>query len=198
MRTVFGIGNPGRIYAANRHNAGFLFLDYYASKKKLEFLPSKGDYFKAEAAIGESKYLLIKPTTFVNNSGNAAKEIVEIYGLRSEDFLVICDDINLNLGTLRVRLSGGDGGHNGLASIIYHLNSNNFPRIRIGVGQSFKKDGLVEYVLSDFRENEIEMLESLFEKAVLLVDEFFAGGSKAMLDLNSKLNLNENDNTNNL
>jgi PTH1 family peptidyl-tRNA hydrolase len=93
-------------------------------------------------------------------------------------------------------LSGGDGGHNGLASIIYHLNSNNFPRIRIGVGQSFKKDGLAEYVLSDFNENEIEMLKSLFEKAVLLVDEFIAGGSKAMLDLNSKLNLNEKDNTN--
>jgi PTH1 family peptidyl-tRNA hydrolase len=196
LRAVFGIGNPGSSYSANRHNAGFLFLDYYASKKKLEFLPSKADYFKAEASIGESKYVLIKPTTYVNNSGNAANEVIETYNLQSDDFLVICDDINLNLDTLRVRLSGGDGGHNGLASIIYHLNSNNFPRIRIGVGQSFKNDGLAEYVLSDFNENEIEALKSLFEKAVLLVDEFLAGGSKAMLDLNSKLNLNEKDNTN--
>ena len=198
MRTVFGIGNPGHHYAANRHNIGFLILDYYASKKKIEFSPSKGEYFQASGSINEIEFLLIKPTTYVNRSGIAAKELIDSYNLEPEDLLVICDDTNLNIGTLRVRLTGGDGGHNGLASIIYNLNSNYFPRIRIGVGQSTDKSSLADYVLSDFNENEIRKLHPTFENTVLLIEEFITGGSKAMLDLNSKLILDNKDNTNNL
>lgn len=198
MRTVFGIGNPGHHYTANRHNVGFLILDYYASKKKIEFSPSKGEYFKASGSIGELKFLLIKPTTYVNKSGTAAKEVFDSHNLEPEDLLVICDDTNLNIGTLRVRLAGGDGGHNGLASIIYNLNSNYFPRIRIGVGQSAEKGSLADYVLSDFNENEIRKLQPAFENTILLIEAFISGGSKAMLDLNSKLSLDDKDNTNNL
>jgi PTH1 family peptidyl-tRNA hydrolase len=198
LRTVFGIGNPGHHYAANRHNVGFLILDYYASKKKIEFSPSKGEYFQASGSIGEIKFLLIKPTTYVNRSGIAAKEVFDSHNLEPEDILVICDDTNLNTGTLRVRLAGGDGGHNGLASIIYNLNSNYFPRIRIGVGQSAEKVSLADFVLSDFNENEIRKLQPAFENTILLIEEFISGGSKAMLDLNSKLSLDDRDNTNNL
>jgi PTH1 family peptidyl-tRNA hydrolase len=173
LRTVFGIGNPGHHYAANRHNVGFLILDYYASKKKIEFSPSKGEYFQASGSIGEIKFLLIKPTTYVNRSGIAAKEVFDSHNLEPEDILVICDDTNLNTGTLRVRLAGGDGGHNGLAS-------------------------LADFVLSDFNENEIRKLQPAFENTILLIEEFISGGSKAMLDLNSKLSLDDRDNTNNL
>ena len=91
--------------------------------------------------------------------------------------MVICDDTNLNIGTLRVRLAGGDGGHNGLASIIYNLNSNYFPRIRIGVGQSAEKGSLADFVLSDFNENEIRKLQPAFENTILLIEEFILGGS---------------------
>jgi len=198
LRTVLGIGNPGHHYTANRHNVGFLILDYYAFKKKIEFSPSKGEYFQASGSIGEIKFLLIKPTTYVNRSGIAAKVLFDNHSMEPEDLLVICDDTNLNIGTLRVRLTGGDGGHNGLASIIYNLNSNYFPRIRIGVGQSADKSSLADYVLSDFTENEIRKLHPTFENTVLLIEEFITGGSKAMLDLNSKLSLDNKDNLNNL
>ena len=124
--------------------------------------------------------------------------VFDIHNLQTEDLLVICDDTNLSLGSVRVRLSGGDGGHNGLASIIYNLNSNYFPRIRIGVGQSTDKSSLANYVLSDFNENEIRKLQPTFENTILLIEEFITGGSKAMLDLNSKLILNNKNNTNNL
>jgi PTH1 family peptidyl-tRNA hydrolase len=194
LRVIFGIGNPGGRYERNRHNAGFLFLDFYAAKNSLEFLPSKGDYFKAAGSIADSQFVLIKPTTYVNNSGFAAKQIVDENKIQSEDFLTICDDTNLNTGTLRLRLSGGDGGHNGLASVIYNLNSNNFPRIRIGVGKGLTKGSLADYVLSDFNDEEIQILNGAFEKILLLVNEFIVGGSKAMLDLNSSLNKTENGN----
>ena len=188
MRVIFGIGNPGHRYSNNRHNAGFLLLDFVASQKSLSFLSAKGDYHYAKGIACDTNFLLIKPTTFVNNCGFASKQVTDEYDLPIEDFLVVCDDTSLDLGTVRVRLSGGDGGHNGLASIIYNLNSNGFPRIRIGVGQSLNKNGLVEYVLSDFTTDEVTKLRNIFEKATSLIDEFISGGSKAMLDLNSKMN----------
>ncbi|MBT8377762.1 MAG: aminoacyl-tRNA hydrolase [Ignavibacteria bacterium] len=198
MHTIFGIGNPGSSYTANRHNTGFLFLDFFAAKIGIKFTPSKGNFYSAEGSASGIKFLLVKPTTFVNKSGIAAREVLYTYQLPTENLLVICDDTNLNLGTLRVRLSGGDGGHNGLASIIYQLSSNDFPRIRIGVGQNFEKNGLAEYVLSNFNETDLKELKPVFEKTLLLAEEFIIGGSNAMLDLNSKLNTIEQNNNNNL
>jgi PTH1 family peptidyl-tRNA hydrolase len=189
LRTVFGIGNPGHHYATNRHNVGFLILDYYASERKLEFKPAHGSYYQAAGLTSKTKFLLIKPTTYVNKSGVAAKEVFDFHDLQIEDFLVICDDTNLNFGTSRVRMTGGDGGHNGLASIIYNLHSNHFPRIRMGVGQGERKGNLADFVLADFNEDEIQKLQPVFKYIVLLIDEFIIGGSKAMLDLNSKLSL---------
>jgi len=191
LRIIFGIGNYGNQYSGNRHNAGFLFLDFFAHIKSLGFLPSKGDYYKASGALNNFPYALIKPTTFVNNSGLAALQLISNYDIKIEDILVFCDDTNLDIGTFRLRLSGGDGGHNGLASIIYNLNSNNFPRIRIGVGKDAGKGNLAEFVLSDFEDDEIRRLTEVFEKTAVLVEEFIIGGSKAMLDLNSKLYLNK-------
>ncbi len=193
MRALFGIGNPGSRYLKNRHNAGFLFLDYYAEKNSLKFIPSKGDYLFADGLIGGSKILLIKPVTYVNRSGIAVSQIITGYNLEASNLLVICDDTNLDIGTIRLRLSGGDGGHNGLASIIYTLNTNNFPRLRIGVGKSLEQNALADYVLADFGNDELIELKKVFDKAVLLADEFLTNGSKAMLDLNSKLNKSEKE-----
>ncbi len=182
-----GIGNPGTRYQRNRHNAGFLILDYFANLKSLRFQPSKGDYYLARGKINNSEFCLVKPTTYVNNSGVAALHLVETYNVNLHDLLVVCDDVNIDTGKIRVRKSGGDGGHNGLASIIYHLNSNQFPRLRIGIGNNFKDGELSDYVLSDFSEDEMKLLSGTFKTSAALIEAFITGGVEEMLNENSKL-----------
>jgi len=192
VRAILGIGNPGMKYQRNRHNAGFLVLNYFANNFALSFNPSKGDYYYSEGLIDNNKFFLILPTTYVNNSGIAAKQFLDLYHYSLKDFLVICDDINLPTGKIRMRSSGGDGGHNGLASIIYHLNSDQFPRLRIGIGDEFEDGFLADYVLSDFDEGEQEKLNLSFKNASILIKEFIYGGIDAMQNANSKL-YNENN-----
>ncbi|MDR3665957.1 MAG: aminoacyl-tRNA hydrolase, partial [Ignavibacteriaceae bacterium] len=154
MRVIFGIGNPGTRYSQTRHNSGFLLLDLYAQKNSLHFTASKNDYFFAEGKTAQSGFSLIKPSTFVNNSGIAALQAITEYNTPVDDFLVIADDINLETGKVRIRIGGGDGGHNGINSIIYHLNSDEFPRLRIGIGNNFGKGEMADYVLSSFSNDE--------------------------------------------
>lgn len=195
MRIILGIGNYGGRYKNNRHNVGFMLLDYLAEKFNISFKPSKNDYLFSRGKLNEKDFLLIKPVTYVNNSGIAANQLVDEFSLTGEDMLVIVDDLNLPLADYRIRASGGDGGHNGLASIIYHLNSNKFPRLRIGIGQDFEKGKMSGYVLSDLDKNEIKILQKSFEINAILAEEFIKGGIRQMLDANSKLskpNSNEN------
>lgn len=187
MRIIIGIGNPGSRYRLNRHNVGFQFLDYYSEKKSLSFRSSKFDFYCAEGEIDNNPILLVKPTTYVNNSGLAAVEMVNHFNISLSDLLVVVDDINLPLAEIRLRKSGGDGGHNGLNSIIYHLNSIDFPRLRIGIGNDFKADNLPEYVLSDFKENEFIDLKKVFEICIPLVDDFIVDGFQKMLNSFSRL-----------
>lgn len=194
MRVIFGIGNPGIRYEFTRHNAGFLLLDHFVSKKKINFKETTGEYLEAQGKIGDNDYVLIKPVTYVNNSGIAAKQVVDRYNLSPEDFLVVCDDTNLKNYILRVRLSGGDGGHNGLSSIIYHLITDQFPRIRIGIGVNPPEITLSDYVLSKFSKEELEEYQNTFNKGSQLIDEFIFGGSKKMLEANSILMNSENQN----
>ena len=187
MRIVFGIGNPGNRYSQTRHNSGFLLLDQYAQKNSLSFAASKYDYFFAEGKTAQSGFFLIKPTTYVNNSGLAALQVIEEYNIPISDFLVVADDINLETGKIRIRVGGGDGGHNGLNSVIYHLNSDDFPRLRIGVGNNFGKGEMADYVLSQFTKDELPLIASAIDSSVILIDEFIQGGLKQMLDANSKM-----------
>lgn len=187
MRIILGIGNPGNKYSFTRHNAGFLLLDYFAEKHSLSFKPSKKEYYYSEGKTGESGFSLIKPSTYVNNSGIAALDALESYKCQLSDLLVIADDINLPTGEFRVRASGGDGGHNGLKSIIYHLNNNNFARVRIGVGEEIQPGELVSFVLSPFSKGDVEKLEPVFKKSSLLMEEFIQDGLKGMLDANARL-----------
>ena len=195
MRIILGIGNPGRRYSFNRHNVGFMFLDYMAVKESLSFLPSKGDFYYAEGKINNSEFSLIKPSTYVNDSGKAALQALQLYNAEIKDLLVVVDDLNLKFTDFKVNSSGGDGGHNGMSSIIYHLNSNQFPRIRIGIGTSFEKGKMADYVLTDFNKEEIESLKNSFSLGVILTKEFIRGGTKQMLDTNSRL-ASENSNVN--
>jgi PTH1 family peptidyl-tRNA hydrolase len=187
VRIVFGIGNPGNRYSQTRHNSGFLLLDQYAQKNSLPFIASKNDYFFAEGKTAQSGFSLIKPTTYVNNSGIAALQAIEDFNIPITDFLVLADDLNLETGKVRIRVGGGDGGHNGINSIIYHLNSDDFPRLRIGIGNNFGKGEMADYVLSPFAKEEFTLISGAFNEAVMLIDEFIQGGIKQMLDTNSKL-----------
>ena len=192
MRIILGIGNPEPRYQKNRHNIGFMVLDYFALKNSLKFKPSKGDYYFTEGKINGQNFSLVKPTTYVNNSGIAAKQICDKFKSELNDLLVVCDDVNINFPETRIRVSGGDGGHNGLASIIYHLNDNNFPRLRIGISNDFLEGDMADYVLSDFSDEEMEKLKDRFENNRILIEEFIIGGVKQMLDANSKLNKSQN------
>ncbi len=197
MQAIFGIGNPGIRYEHTRHNAGFLLLDYFAQKKSLNFKETTGEYLEAQGKSSDQNYVLIKPVTYVNNSGIAARQVFDKYNLVPEDFLVVCDDTNLKNYILRVRLSGGDGGHNGLSSIIYHLITDQFPRIRIGIGSNPSEIALSDYVLSEFSKNELEEYQNTFIRGSQLIEEFIFGGSKKMLEANSILMKSENQNNSN-
>ena len=194
MRIIFGIGNPGIRYKNTRHNAGFLLLDYFSQKKSVRFKEAAGEYLKGYGNINGENYVLVKPVTYVNNSGIAAKQIFDKYKIEPEDFLVVCDDTNLKNYDFRVRLSGGDGGHNGLNSIIYHLVTEQFPRIRIGIGSSPEDTVLSDYVLSEFSNSELTEYQKTFDKVSQLVEEFIIGGSRKMLEANSVLIKSENQN----
>ena len=194
MRVIFGIGNPGIRYEYTRHNAGFLLLDFFAKRNSVSFKEAAGEYLEASAKIGDQDYSLVKPITFVNNCGIAARQVCDKYNIEPENFLVVCDDSNLENYVLRVRLSGGDGGHNGLSSIIYHLITDEFPRIRIGIGRSSAEENLADYVLSEFSKSELEAYHTTFKNASFLLENFVNGGSKKMLEANSVLIKSENQN----
>lgn len=187
MRAVLGIGNPGAQYADTKHNAGFIILDHFAEKHNLVFKPSKGEYYFAEGNLDSVPYILIKPTTYVNLSGHAALDIINKYSLSPSDLLVIVDDLHLNLGAYRIRKNGGSGGHNGLESIIYELRTDNFPRLRFGIGNNFSEGAQIHYVLSKFTSEEFDIINSKINLVTELIEKFIEGGVQFMLDYNSKI-----------
>ena len=187
MRILLGIGNPERRYSFNRHNVGFMLLDYFAKVHSITFKPSKFDYYFAKGNLSSNSFLLVKPTTYVNNSGVAALQAVKKYETNIEDFLVVVDDVNLQFADIRIRKSGGDGGHNGINSIIFHLQNDQFPRIRIGIGNNFREGQMADYVLTDFNEDEKKVLLDTFKTGTTLLKEFITGGVNRMLDANSRL-----------
>lgn len=188
MYVILGIGNPGSKYRFTRHNAGFLLLDYFAEKNNLIFRPAKGEYYLAAGVSGSSEFVLIKPVTYVNNSGFAAVDVLEKFEVPVDNLLVVSDDLNLPFGEFRVRATGGSGGHNGISSIIEQTGRNDFPRIRIGIGSDFENGRMADYVLSKFSKEEEPVLQAIFDKCLPLIENFCIGGTKQLLDSNSKLN----------
>ena len=147
MYLIAGLGNPGNQYKNTRHNVGFLAADYIAAKNNIKISKIKFKSVYGEGNIGGERVIIAKPSCFMNNSGESIREIASYYKLPPENIIIIYDDVALDVGKIRIRPSGSDGGHNGIKSIIYCLNSNNFPRIRLGVG---KPDiPLVNYVLGN-------------------------------------------------
>ena len=197
MRSIVGLGNPGKRYDFTRHNVGFQILDLFAQKNKIKFKASKKDYFYSEGLFRSSDFFLVKPTTYVNSSGIAVLDFVNEYSVELEDLLIVYDDVNLQPGQIRLRKSGSDGGHNGIKSIIYHLQNDSFPRLRFGIGSEFEKGDMAEFVLAKFSSNEMRLVEESMEFTVELIEQFIAGGYKSMLDHFSK-QLKDKNNTENL
>ncbi len=165
---VVGLGNPGNKYRNTRHNVGFMTLDYIASKENMEFKKSKFRGLSAEKKIENKNILFLKPDTFMNLSGESVISASKFYKISPENIIIIYDDISLAVGKLRIRKKGSAGGHNGIKSIIANLNSDNFPRIKIGVGEKPSEfSDLADYVLSTFKITERETLDTAIEKAYM-------------------------------
>ncbi|MFH0735791.1 MAG: aminoacyl-tRNA hydrolase [bacterium] len=182
MRVLFGIGNPGIKYQHTWHNAGFIILDKLAHSLNLKYTTSKYNYIYSKGTLNNSDFIIVKPTTYVNNSGLAALQILKNFEIELKDFLVICDDLNIDKGLVKIKKNGGDGGHNGLYSLIYHLNSNEFPRLRLGIGSQFEKGNMADYVLSEIGSKDYELIEKSLDLSVLLLNQFIIGGLDLMLN----------------
>ena len=162
---IVGLGNPGQEYENTRHNVGFMALDHIAKQVGARIDRARFRALVGEASIGGCHVLLMKPQTFMNLSGEAVREAAAFYKIAPENVIVIFDDVNFDVARLRVRAKGSDGGHNGIKNIIYQLQSDQFPRIRVGVGQKPHPEyDLASWVLSAFSAEDIAALESTFDR----------------------------------
>lgn len=162
MIVFVGLGNIGDEYSSTKHNAGFWVVNELAKRMNISFKPGKGDYVYAEDR--NKDIVLIKPTTGMNRSGLAVQQVLDKWNVELENLYLIVDDIDLNLGTLRIRPSGGDGCHRGMESIIYQLNDNKFPRIRFGIKASDHKRPAEKYVLKSFRKQDQQLAEEMVQQ----------------------------------
>ncbi|MCX6995200.1 MAG: aminoacyl-tRNA hydrolase [Chlamydiae bacterium] len=182
MKLIVGLGNPGIAYKYTRHNMGFLIADAFC--KKNNFFFTKKAKFKASEASGNNT-LVIKPETYMNLSGGPVQSVMYFYKLSLDKLLIISDDVALPFGELRLRAAGSAGGHNGLKSIEYSLQSQSWARLRIGVGTPKAGQPLEDYVLESFSITERESLSQLIDKAVDAIESWCAlSVSKAMTIVN--------------
>ena len=167
VKLIIGLGNPGRDYERTRHNLGFMVVQRLARELDAPFGKCRyAQALTAEARLEDHKVLFVLPMTFMNKSGLAVGEIVKFDKVLLENILVVCDDIALDLGEMRLKPEGSDGGHNGLKSLIAHLNSTAFFRMRLGVGAPRSREQQVDHVLSEFTKEEQARLEPVIEEAV--------------------------------
>ena len=181
---IAGLGNPGKKYEFTRHNAGFLFIDVLAGNLDVKVNRLKFKSLLGDAVIGSHRCLLLKPQTFMNNSGEAVRDAAAFYKIKPENIIVVFDDTSLPCGSLRIRRKGSDGGHNGLKSIIYHLNSDNFPRIKLGIGEKpIAEMELADWVLSPFKKDELKELRGVVDSACKALELMVEGETEKAMGL---------------
>jgi PTH1 family peptidyl-tRNA hydrolase len=186
MYVIAGLGNPGKKYENTRHNMGFITIDQLAAKHDIKVDKLKFKALTGEGRIAGQKVLLVKPQTYMNLSGESIREVMHFYKLDPENLIVIYDDIDIDAGTLRLRRFGSAGTHNGMKSIVYQLQSDRFPRIRIGIGNQGKRD-LVDFVIGGFSKEEVPVLEEAVTSAVSAVECILEDGiDMAMNRYNTK------------
>ncbi len=184
-RIVVGLGNPGSSYDGTRHNLGFAVVDELCRRQKYSLSRGSGEYMIHESTRGDVRTVVLKPLTFMNNSGEAVLDVLERFSALPEHLMVIVDDLALPLGTLRLREQGTHGGHNGLRSLIYHLNTTGFPRLRCGIGPEVPPSGAerADFVLSPFMAAEEHKVDKMVLRAAELCNEFTASGIRKALQM---------------
>ncbi|MEE8392032.1 MAG: aminoacyl-tRNA hydrolase [Anaerolineae bacterium] len=178
---IAGLGNPGPQYAANRHNVGFQCVERLAARHDLVFDKRQKRALVAAGTVCEQRVILVKPQTFMNESGRAVVPLVRFYKVQPGRLLVIYDDLDLPPGTVRVRPVGGSGGHKGMRSITEHLGEQGFPRLRIGIGRPPGRMDPAAYVLQDFSADEGPLLEETLERAAAAIEVWLREGVEAAM-----------------
>jgi len=180
MFLIVGLGNPGKEYEDTRHNIGFKVVDNIAKEYNIEINRQKFKGTYGEGFIDGEKVMILKPTTYMNLSGESVREVMDFYNLDNKDILVIYDDISLEVGTLRIREKGSAGGHNGIKSIIAHLGNDAFSRIKVGVGQP--DVNLIKYVLGKFTKGELTVLSEVIGATTKATSEIIKGDVKIAMN----------------
>lgn len=182
MYVIVGLGNPGREYRDTRHNIGFKAIDLLANRNSIDINKIKFKSVYGEGFIKGEKVILLKPQTYMNNSGISVREIVDYFKVPMDKLLIIVDDIDIDFASVKIKKKGSAGSHNGLKSIIYHLQDDKFPRIKIGIGEKYERQDLSDFVLSKFGKDEIE------EIGISILNAAEAIETIVTEDLNSAMN----------
>jgi PTH1 family peptidyl-tRNA hydrolase len=183
MFIIAGLGNPSREYEKTRHNVGFEAIDLLADKLGIKCTDKKHKAYCGMGMIGTEKVILSKPQTYMNLSGESIGSMADYYKVEPDHIIVICDDINLEEGQLRIRAKGSAGGHNGLKSIINHLGSQEFLRIRVGVGEKPKEMDLADYVLGRFPKSQEALMDDAYKAAAEASVKIVEDGADAAMNL---------------
>jgi len=191
MRIVVGLGNPGHEYERTRHNMGFLAMDRLSEKLGISLNAHGFEGLFGTALAEEEKVILMKPQTFMNNSGQCVGELLRYYHLEPAEVLVMYDDIDLPLGRLRLRMSGSAGTHNGMRSVVAHLDSQNFPRLRIGVGKPRAARELVDHVLQVPGKAEWELLNPALDATTEIVLLWLKGETEKAMQLANRFGVED-------
>ncbi|MDU5372371.1 aminoacyl-tRNA hydrolase [Anaerococcus vaginalis] len=194
MYYIVGLGNPGIQYENTRHNAGFITIDYLARKYSIDVRKIKFKSLIGQGVISGHKVMLVKPQTYMNNSGEAIREIYKYFDFDHDKLIVIYDDIDIDFGSIRIRKKGSAGTHNGMKSIIYNLEFDDFPRIKVAVGKKPSYMDLANFVLSGFSKQEVKIIEEevkLTSDAIEMILE--EGIEKTMSMFNSKRLVEDNE-----
>jgi len=176
MYAIVGLGNPGRRYENTRHNLGFITLDLLADNLGVKINKLKHKALTGETRIGAEKVMLVKPQTYMNSSGESVGSLIRYFNLPLENLIVVYDDIDIPLGTVRIRKSGSAGSHNGMKSVIYHTNDEGFPRVRIGVGNDRGRQPLIDFVTSGFNKSELDTIREAVIRAADAIEEIVING----------------------
>ncbi|MBT3228965.1 MAG: aminoacyl-tRNA hydrolase [Candidatus Marinimicrobia bacterium] len=163
LRAIIGLGNPGSRYVNTRHNAGFMVIDELAQRWQISFKPGKGNYVFAKSAQRDA--ILMKPTTYMNNSGQAVRHLTDYFKIEVEDCMIVFDDLDILFPELRLRKQGGAGTHRGMQSVIQHLNETNFPRTRMGIGGDQGRRLSEDFVLENYSKDDLNVLPEQLGKA---------------------------------
>lgn len=183
MYLIIGLGNPEQEYARTRHNMGFDTINKIASKYKIDMNRTKFNAIYGTETINGQKAILVKPQTYMNLSGQAVREFVNFYKVSKKEILVIYDDMDIEKGEMKIRKKGGPGNHNGMKSVIQELGTEEFARIRIGIGTPLYKDDKINYVIGHVGEKEYEILEKGVQKATLAIEEILKNGIDAAMNM---------------